>query len=212
MPLRHHKRKNTYDLRKRLKRRFYKVAAIATLVYVTLSLIKFHAELHYLPHELGLTWAVFLLCYTSFKELLRWNDVEDTETYRGGLWAALVIGGAIWMIGWNIVRVWAFRLPMLPFPDDYQAATIETIVIYTLSLISSFLYKHKQEQRNGMRQRVRAKTAYRERTRGASQKNDAASARSIPSPQVEVVLTEASTLDNKNPPAEKGGGPTIGSG
>src|SRR3989344_4785187 len=162
MKKQHYKRKTPNDFSKRLKRRFYRIAAITTLVYVTLSLIKFHGELDYLPHELAITWAVFLLCYTSFKELLRWNDIEDATTYRGGLWAALVMGGAIWMISWNIIRVWALNLPSLHFPGEYQAATIETIVLYTLSIVSASLYKYKKTIRYPVRHKARGKFARQE--------------------------------------------------
>ena len=144
MPSRQHRRKSPDDLGAKLKRRFYKGAAIATAAYVTLSLIRFHGEYSYLPYALAVIWAVFLLCYTTFKEVIRWSDVGDEEeVYHGEFWAGLVVAGMGWMIGWNIVREWAFHAPSLPLPEDYQAATIETIVLYTLSVISSLLYKHK---------------------------------------------------------------------
>src|SRR3989344_2142042 len=168
MKKQHYKRKTPNDFSKRLKRRFYKIAAITTLVYVTLSLVKFHGELDYLPQELAIIWAVFLLCYTSFKEMLRWNNIEDTTTYRGGLWAALVMGGAIWMISWNIVRVWAFKLSSLHFPGDYQAATIETIVLYTLSIVSASLYKYHKAKRYPARQKMRGRIAQQEQKKISS--------------------------------------------
>ncbi|OGY99112.1 MAG: hypothetical protein A2945_05345 [Candidatus Liptonbacteria bacterium RIFCSPLOWO2_01_FULL_52_25] len=192
-----YKHKTPNDLSKRLKRRFYKIAAITTLVYVTLSLIKFHGELSYLPNELAITWAVFLLCYTSFKELLRWNNIEDAATYRGGLWAALVLGGGIWMIAWNIVRAWAFNLPSFPFPAEYQAVTIETIVLYTLSLISASLYKYRKGERYTMRQKARGRAM-------RQAKKDVVSAAPAQNTEIQAVLTKTTALDDKNnPPDEK---------
>src|SRR5579862_8608645 len=107
---RRNKRKSRSELTQRLKRRFYKGAATATLIYVILSLIKFHGQFQYLPYELTVTWAVFLLCYTTLKEVLRWNDVNDEEIYHGELWAGLLLAGATWMLVWNLVRTWSLHL------------------------------------------------------------------------------------------------------
>lgn len=195
-----HKHKTTHDFSKRLKRRFYKIAAIATLVYVTLSLVKFHGELSYLPQELGITWAVFLLCYTSFKEMLRWNNIEDAATYRGGLWAALILGGGIWMISWNIARVWAFSLPSLSFPGEYQAAVIETIVLYTLSLISAALYKYRRDERYGEREKARGRTIRHDQKAIPAAKTGVTDTGPARQPEIQAVLTQATTLDDKDPP------------
>ena len=203
MKKQHYKRKTPNDFSKRLKRRFYRIAAITTLVYVTLSLIKFHGELDYLPHELAITWAVFLLCYTSFKELLRWNDIQDATTYRGGLWAALVLGGGIWMVSWNIVRVWAFNLPSIPFPEEYQTATIETIVLYTLSLISASLYKYKKAERHAGYQRARTRTVRQAQKPIPATKTGVVDAGPRQRPEVTAVFTKASTTDEKDPPTDE---------
>jgi hypothetical protein len=206
MPFLQRKRKTTYDSNKNLKRRFYKGAAIATLVYVTLSLIKFHGQFPYFPYELTTTWAVFLLCYTSFKEMLRWNDIDDGETYHGGLWTLLVLGGAIWMITWDVIRTLGFHLPSIPFPDDYQAATIEAIVLYTLSIISSLVYKQNKAKRHALRQqKTRVKTVRQKQAPSIAAKNDvAADMRPAQNSEIQAVLTKATSLDGEDhPPNEK---------
>ncbi|MEK9179824.1 MAG: hypothetical protein AAB897_00190 [Patescibacteria group bacterium] len=158
MPLRQNKRNNrAHELSKRLRRRFYKGAAVATLAYVTLSLVSFHGELENLPFILAVIWAVFILCYTTFKEVLRWSDAGEEEIYHGEFWASLVIAGAAWMIAWNIGRAWFFHLAPLHFPEDYQAAAVETIALYTLSTISSFLYKYQKLRNLDARERSRAR-------------------------------------------------------
>lgn len=143
MVQRRYKQKSEYALSKKLRRRFYKAAAIATVIYVMLSLTKFYGQYDFLSYDLAIIWAVFLICYTSFKEIIRWNHVSDNEYYNGELWAALVIAGLFWMIIWNAGRALIFHLPRLPVPEDYIAAAIETLVLYTLSTTSSYLYKNK---------------------------------------------------------------------
>ncbi len=193
-----HKRE-TADARSRLwRRRFYDGAAIATVLYVVLSIITFHGHLTYLPYELSLTWAVFLLCYTSFKEVLRWNNLNDTEPYRGEMWAGLVLAGALWMIAWNIGREWIFHLPHLPFPMDYEAATIETIVLYTLSIMSSIIYK-RRNFRQGVHHRARNKVIHGEEkvlTLGPSRTTSKPSENSEP----KAVLTKAEKQSEENTP------------
>lgn len=207
-------KRKTADARSRaLRRRFYQGAAVATVVYVLLSLVKFHGEFEYLSLELAVIWAVFLLCYTTFREVVRWNEA-DTQSYRGELWAALVVGGAYWMIVWNILRAWVFHLPTLPFPAEYGAATIETIVLYTLSSISAFLHKHKLELKNAAR-RYRAyraaRTAYgvavtaKARRRPVVAKQAVLPAeQSTPEAEAEVkaVLTSAPKKPEEEPPKQ----------
>lgn len=195
-----HKRK-TADARSRaLRRRFYQGAAAATVAYVALSLVKFHGEFEYLSYELAVIWAVFLLCYTTFREVVRWNE-SDTQSYRGELWAALVVGAAYWMIIWNIMRAWVFHLPTLPFPAEYGAATIETIVLYTLSAISSFLYKRKAAIKRAVRH-------YKSYPRVVSAKSKrlvaaAESAHAEPSPDAEVKAVLASAVSAAKKPEEE---------
>lgn len=195
-----YKRKNAYALSRQLRRRFYKGAAIATLLYVILSLVKFHGQLSYLPYELAIIWAVFLLCYSSLKEVLRWNGVDDAKAFHGETWVALVIIGALWMILWNIGRVWIFHLTQIPFPEDYEAATVETIVLYTLSVTSSFLYKSRY--REPEKQKL-----LRQKTRGGESpalnlatiaKKEFTAPNQEQKQKVEVRLTKTSALDEKD--------------
>src|SRR3989344_4030795 len=129
MPSRKSNREKAEILSRRLKRRFYKGAAAATLIYVALSLLRFPGEIPYLPYMLAVVWAVFILCYTTFKEVLKWNDLNDkeSEAYHGEFWASVILAGAGWMIMWNIVREWVFNVQSHPFPEDYQAVVVETI-------------------------------------------------------------------------------------
>lgn len=198
MPLRRYKRKSAYALSGQWRLRFYKGAAFATLAYVVLSLIKFHGQLSYLDYELAVIWAVSLLCYTSFKEVLRWNDVNDTNAYNGELWAGIVVGGALWMIIWNIVRAWAFNLPRMPLPTDYIAATAETIVLYTISVISSFLYKNKKLTKQTARQKTHVKAVHQEQKPFQKAGVQPAAAEPAQNPEVKVVLTKAEVLDDES--------------
>ncbi|GEM_PF-3733315 len=213
MSLRRDKRKNAYALSRELRRRLYKGVAFATLAYVALSLVRFHGRFPYLPYELAIIWAVSLLCYASLKEVFRWNDVGDEEVYHGELWAGLVLAGAAWMIAWNIGRSWIFNLPANPFPEDYGAATAETIVLYTLSIISSFLYKYKRTTRQPVRQKTHVKIIRHGQKPLAAVKNGFTGAEPVftptttgkpaQNPNVEVVLTKAPAPDDKNPPTRK---------
>lgn len=197
MPLKPNRRKHPYTLNKQLRRRFYNGAAIATLVYVLLSLVRFHGQFSYLPYVLAVIWAVFLLCYTTIKEAVRWSDIDDPETYRGELWAGIVIAGAAWMILWNIVRAWIFHLQTIPFPDDYQAAVIETIVLYTLSVISSLIYKYKNKTAKATHRKKRHRMVHRPPKPLVALTNKP---EAPPNPVPEAVLTEAKTLEDKKPP------------
>jgi hypothetical protein len=197
-PLRQQSRKDADALRIRLKRRFYKGAAIATISYVALSLIKFHGQYSDLPSELAIIWAVFLLCYTTTKEIFRWSDVGDTEIYHGELWMGVLLAGAAWMIAWNIGRIWIYHLPRIPFPSDYESATIETIVLYTLSIASSYLYKYRRHPRYTHPRAHRA--AHPEPIPVVAIKKDLASAQPAQdSDNVEVILTNAPASDKENP-------------
>lgn len=199
MSSRQHRRKNADTPSRQLRRRFYKGAAIATVSYVALSLVRFHGEYSYLPYALAVIWAVFLLCYTSFKEVLRWSDAGDEEeVYHGEFWAGLVVGGMAWMIAWNIIREWAFRAPSLPLPEDYQAATIETIVLYTLSTISSLLYKHGVEKRRSGRQRTRARMVRVVSNSPAETRNEPMVVKPTKNQDVEIILVKDSKPDTKN--------------
>ncbi|MDP2599026.1 MAG: hypothetical protein Q8P49_04300 [Candidatus Liptonbacteria bacterium] len=205
MPSRRNKRKNAYALSK-LRSRLYKGVAATTLIYVVLSIVRFHGEFSYLPYILAIIWAVSLLCYTSLKEVLRWNDVGETDVYHGELWASVVVAGAAWMIIWNVVRAWIFNLPTIAFPEDYEAVTIETIVLYTLSIISSFLYKYKNAIGQPMRQQVRGKSsrskhhvAAKNTFPGAEPASvQAMPAKSVQNPDVQIVLTKSPPPDEKN--------------
>ncbi|MDO8516247.1 MAG: hypothetical protein Q7S28_03290, partial [bacterium] len=73
----------------------------------------------------------------------RWNDLGDDEIYHGEMWTAVVLAGWVWMMAWNFARTWLFKVESIEFPEDYQFAAMETIVMYTLSAISSFLHKYK---------------------------------------------------------------------
>lgn len=202
MPSRRYKRKSAHDLSKQLRRKFYRVAAIATLVYVALSLVGFHAGL-YVPQILGIMWAVFLLSYTSFKEAIRWNNAGDEEVYRGELWAGLVLTGAVWMIGWNIGRTWFFNLPSVALPDDYEAAVIETIVLYTLSVISSFLYKYRKLKKGAVHQKILGKKARRIPSipkPAITAEKKLSGVEPAQNPNIEVVLTKAPTPEKEDPP------------
>ncbi|MDO8504756.1 MAG: hypothetical protein Q7S36_02785 [Candidatus Liptonbacteria bacterium] len=192
------KRKTAYAVNKRLRRKLYYGAAIATSVYVVLSLIRFHGEFAYLPYVLALIWAVFLLCYTTIKEVFRWNDAEDKEIYHGELWAGLVLAGAAWMIIWNLARAWIFHQPSIPFPEDYAGATVETIVIYTLSIISSFAHKYKTGSAQFMRRRKHRKPVRRALAPSAPDKSGLMNTNQAQNPEVEVVLTKTGAPDGKN--------------
>lgn len=152
MPFKRYKRKSADALSRQLRRRFYIGSAIATCTYVALSIIKFYARVSYLAQELAIIWSVFLLCYTSFREVLRWNNVNDAEKHHGEIWVGIVLAGGAWMFLWNIGRSWFFRLPTVPFPEDYVVAIAETLVLYTLSSISSFLYRYKHKKSRAHRQ------------------------------------------------------------
>lgn len=191
------KRKDADARSRALRRRFYKGAAIATAVYVGLSLIKFHAQLPYLTYELVVIWAVFLLCYASFKEVLRWNDVDDPKSYDGDFWAALVVVGAVWMIVWNIGRVWIFHLGRLEFPHDYTAATIETIVLYTISGISAFLHKRSKLAEHARRRNIQRKKSVRATKRFAEAARTKTEIMLAPESEIQVTLTSTPGLDEK---------------
>ncbi len=202
MPVKRYRRKNASALSTALRRRFYKGAAVATLAYVVLSLISFHGQFSPLPYELAVIWAVFLLCYTTLKEMLRWNDFDDEEVYHGELWAGLVLTGAIWMIGWNIVRAWILHLPRIPFPSDYEGAAIETIVLYTLSIISSYLHRYRRSSGKFIHQKSR-RSAHSQPKSTTQEKNEPITADPVQNPEIQAVLTKASAFDDKNPPADK---------
>src|SRR6266481_5758815 len=203
MVQRRHKRKNAYARTHELKLRFYKGAAIATSIYVVLSLIKFHGQYTYLPYELAVTWAVFLFCYATFKEVLRWNDGSEEETYYGELWMMILLSGAAWILVWNLVRVWVFSLPSIPFPEDYEAATLETIILYTLSVISSFLYKYNKAVGRHPRRRPRARTSRADKNQVplpvVAMAKAETSAPQPPNQNMEVVLTNAKLLEKDSP-------------
>ncbi len=207
MPSRQNKQNKAYVLSKKLRRRFYRGAAVTTLAYVGLSLVSFHGEFSYFPYALAIIWAVFLFCYTSFKEALRWNNASDDEIYHGELWAALLLAGATWMIVWNIVRVWIFRLPSLHFPDDYQAAVLETIVLYTLSVLSSFLYKNRKLKEQSAKKRAYTRAVHREASAiaVAAAKKQAEEIKPAQNQDLNVVLTKTSTLDKEDPSRPKSG-------
>jgi hypothetical protein len=199
---RRNKRKNADALSKQLRRRFYKGAAIATTAYVVLSLIKFHGQLSDLPSQLAIIWAVFLVCYTTFKEVLRWNDVGDVDIYHGELWAGVVLAGAAWMITWNIVRSWVFNLEKIPFPSDYESAVIETIVIYVLSIGSSFLHKYRRVEGRS-HQKTHARIAQREMKPFVAATGDLVKADAARDSKVKAVLAKTDVMENEIPPEQK---------
>lgn len=191
MPSKRYKRKSAYALSRQLRRRFYIAAAIATTGYVLLSLVKFHAQVSYLSQELAIIWAISLLCYASFREVLRWNDVDDRK-HRGEIWAGLVLVGAIWMVIWNIFRAWILHLPAIPFPGDYVAATGETIVLYTLSTLSSFLYERRESAL-----RRRRKTTRKKLKLAVVIKNETVT-KKAEIPEVGIVLTKSPAAEEKD--------------
>lgn len=179
---------------RQLRRRLYKGAAIATLVYVALSIINFLLQFNALPYELAIIWAVVVICYATFREALRWNNLDDTN-YPGEFWAGLVVAGAIFMIAWNIGRGWLFRLPRIVFPQDYEAAVIEMIVLYTLSSISSFIYGRRSMRGKFARHRTRVKTAA--EGRGIVVPQAQSIAGPVQNSEVKAVLTSAKTPNDK---------------
>lgn len=195
MQSKRYKRKTAYALSRQLRRRFYIGAAIATSTYVLLSLVKFHAQVTYLANELAIIWAVSLLCYTSLREILRWNAIDERE-HRGEIWAAVVVAGALWMMAWNMFRTWILHLSAYPFPEDYLGATAETIVLYTISVLSSFLYKYKKR---------RAGQHAHKRMHGKAEVVISKSAPATKSEQAEkpVKVPEVSMVLTKSPPSEE---------
>lgn len=202
MPIRRNKRANAYAADGQLRKRLYKGAAIATLGYVGLSLVSFYGQFPHFPYALSVIWAVSLICYTSLKEIFRWNDAEDTGVYHGELWAGIVLAGALWMILWNVGREWIFHMPSIPFPGDYTGATLETIVLYTLSVVSAFLHKSKKHSLQQARKKTRGKKR-RVLKSSAIAKNGLVGTESVQNSNPQAVLTKAETLDNKNPPTQK---------
>lgn len=186
----------TADARSRqLRRRLYRGAAIATLVYVALSIVNFLLQLTALPYELAVIWTVVIICYATFREVLRWNNLDDTN-YPGEFWAGLVVAGGIFMIAWNIGREWLFRLPHIAFPQDYEAAVIETIALYTLSGISSFVHGRRRMPEKFTRHRTHLKTVHEGREPVVMPQASAA-AGPIPNSEVKAILTSAKTIDDK---------------
>src|SRR6266478_3265080 len=102
-------KKLTADARsKQLRRRLYTGAAITTLAYVALSIVNFLFQLTSIPYELAIIWAVVIICYATFREALRWNNIDDSN-YPGEYWAGLIVVGAAFMIAWNIGRQWIYN-------------------------------------------------------------------------------------------------------
>ncbi|MDO8536990.1 MAG: hypothetical protein Q7R94_01970, partial [bacterium] len=105
------------------------------------------------------------------------------------------------------IREWLFRLPHLPFPEDYTAATIETIVLYTLSIVSSFLYRYKKLSRQTAHKKIHGKVIHQEAIKSPALMKEGpsvvAAIESAQSPKVEVVLTKASTLEDQSAQAGK---------
>ncbi|HUZ92447.1 MAG TPA: hypothetical protein VNG29_00415 [Candidatus Paceibacterota bacterium] len=191
MPARRNKRNDAYALSRQLRRRLYNGVAVATLAYVVLSLIRFHGQFPYLSYELAIIWAIFLLCYATIKEVLRWSGEHEEETYHSELWAIIVLAGAAWMIGWNILRTWFLHLPSIPFPEDYEAAVIETMVLYTLSIISSSLYN------KGAARRPRHHLARHGKSIGSEIKTVAAEVENGIRNEVKAVTAAENTLANR---------------
>jgi amino acid permease len=195
MKLSGRQRKLTADARsKQLRRRLYRGAAITTFVYVVLSIVNFLFQLTSIPYELAIIWAVVIICYATFREALRWNNIDDTN-YPGEFWAGFVVAGAVFMIAWNIGRQWIFRLPYFIFPQEYEAAVIETIVLYTLSGISSFIHERKRT-RVKSRHRTHPKNILEEKQFAFSPQASPATGPELNS-EVKATLVSAKTLDSK---------------
>lgn len=196
MKLTGRQRKLTADARsKQLRRRLYAGAAIATFAYAALSIVNFLLQLTSLPYELAVVWAVVIICYATFREALRWNDIDDSN-YPGEFWAGFVVAGGIFMIAWNIGREWFFRLPYFAFPQDYEAAMIETIVLYTLSGISSFIYTRKRSHARS-RHKMHPKILREEKIFSIAPQAMPATEME-PESEIKTTLVSAKTLDEKN--------------
>jgi hypothetical protein len=127
----------------------YWLLGIFTLIFVGLQMIQFHCQLPNIPHELRFFWGVTLLGYVILKEVFRWHGLDEGMAgHWGELYVILVVGGFLWMQGFNIVRLWIYGAPCFVIPEGAIEGAIEALVLWIISVISSLLHHAKKNNNN----------------------------------------------------------------